>query len=93
MNNVSNGRCIAIINGITYILKRLVATPNHPNGGSYYVWAGIQMNYPFEVHFITEYQGMYLVDPTPLCKADKATNEENKQESNLLKTVIYENTL
>lgn len=93
MENKINGRCIAIINGITYNLKMLVATPNHPNGGQFYTWAAIQTNYPYEVHFITEYQGMYLVDPRVLCKADKATIENMEKESKTLKMVIYESKI
>ena len=93
MENKTNGRCIAIINGITYNLHMLVATPNHPNGGLYYTWAAIQTGYPYEVHFITEYQGMYLVDPRVLCRADKATIENIKNESKNLKTVIYDSNI
>lgn len=93
MENKTNGRCIAIINGVTYNLKMLVATPNHPNGGQFYTWAAIQTSYPYEVHFITEYQEMYLVDPRVLCKADKATIENMEKESKTLKMVIYESKI
>lgn len=93
MENKTNGRCIAIINGITYNLHMLVATPNHPNGGQFYTWAAIQTSYPYEVHFITEYQGMYLVDPRVFCKADKATIENIEKESKTLKTIVYDNKI
>lgn len=50
MENTTLGRCIAIINGITYNLRRIIVTPNHPNGGQFYVLAAIQTDYPYEVH-------------------------------------------
>jgi len=90
MENKTNGRCLAIIDSITYNLRMLVATPNHPNGGVFYVWAAIQAHYPYEVHFITEYQGMYLVDPRVLCKADRSTIDNMELEAKSLRILVYE---
>lgn len=90
MENKTNGRCLAIIDSITYNLRMLVATPKHPNGGVFYVWAAIQAHYPYEVHFITEYQGMYLVDPRVLCKADRSTIDNMELEAKSLRIVVYD---